>query len=98
MPSPPPVLFYLVGALTGLINRLRIESGRSSAVEDYGLFLSRLIAVPVLSGLTAIGGVYLVSKTPEFLGAITTGTPEPCRFIMALGYIMGQLCYALALY
>jgi len=72
-------VFYLVGAVTGLINRLRIESGRPSAVEDYGLYLARLISVPVLSGLTAIGGVYLASKTPEFLGAITTGPAQPMK-------------------
>ena len=71
---------YLVGALSGLVNRLRIESSRSSAVEDYGLHLARLIATPLLSGLAAVAGVYLVAKTPELLTVVspsTAATPEP---------------------
>ena len=75
--------FYLVGALTGLINRLRIESARQSAGEDYGLFLARLAAVPVLSGLSGIGGVFLVAVTPEFLAAFGAGTTDA----MSLGTI-----------
>ena len=30
-------VFYLVGAIVGLFNRLRLEVGRSEAVEDFGL-------------------------------------------------------------
>ena len=54
---------YLVAALAGLINRLRIESSTGSAGEDYGLHLARLIATPLLSGLAGVGGVYLVAAT-----------------------------------
>jgi hypothetical protein len=60
-------VLYLVGALAGLLNRLRIESQRSSAIEDYGLHLARLVATPLLSGLAGVAGVYLVAKTPELL-------------------------------
>ncbi len=60
-------VLYLVGALAGLLNRLRIESSRSSAIEDFGLHLARLIATPLLSGLAGVAGVYLVAKTPEML-------------------------------
>lgn len=62
---------YLVAALAGLINRLRIESSRSSAVEDYGLHLARLIATPLLSGLAGVAGVYLVAATPELLNVVS---------------------------
>jgi hypothetical protein len=64
-------ILYLVAALAGLINRLRIESMRSTAVEDYGLHLARLIAAPLLSGLAGVAGVYLVAKTPELLTLVS---------------------------
>ena len=67
-------VLYLVAALAGLVNRLRIESGRSSAIEDFGLHFARLIATPLLSGLAGVAGVYLVAMTPELLtiGSSTT--------------------------
>jgi hypothetical protein len=64
-------VIYLVAALAGLLNRLRIESARSSAVEDYGLHLARLIATPLLSGLAGVAGVYLVAYTPELLTVVS---------------------------
>ena len=60
-------VLYLIAALSGLVNRLRIESGRSSAIEDFGLHFARLIATPLLSGLAGVAGVYLVAMTPELL-------------------------------
>jgi hypothetical protein len=60
-------VLYLVAALAGLVNRLRIESSRSSAIEDFGLHFARLIATPLLSGLAGVAGVYLVAMTPELL-------------------------------
>jgi hypothetical protein len=65
--------YFLVAAIAGLLNRLRIEAGRSTAVEDYGLSLARLVASRLLSGLAGIGGVYLVAKSPAFLSAIAPG-------------------------
>ena len=73
-------VLYLVGALAGLLNRLRIESSRSSAVEDFGLHLARLIATPLLSGLAGVAGVYLVAKTPEMLTVVNplpAASPRP---------------------
>ena len=49
-------VFYLVGAIVGLFNRLRLEAGRSEAVEDFGLSMARLVVTPLLSGLAAVGG------------------------------------------
>lgn len=63
-------VYFLVGAVAGLLNRLRIEASKTTAVEDYGLSLMRLVAAPLLSGLAAVGGVYLVSKSPELFGAL----------------------------
>ena len=63
-------IYFLVAAVAGLLNRLRIESGRSTAVEDYGLGIMRLVAAPLLSGLAGVGGVYLIAKSPELFAAL----------------------------
>lgn len=61
--------FYLVGAIIGLFDRLRAESSRTTAVEDFGLFQVRLMTTPIISGLAAVAGVYLVSVAPSLLPA-----------------------------
>jgi hypothetical protein len=71
-------VFYLVAAIVGMFNRLRIESQRGSAVEDYGLSMARLITGPLVSGLAGVAGVYLVAKTPQFFGSLFgEGAPAP---------------------
>jgi hypothetical protein len=54
-------VYFVVGAAIGLLGRLRTESQTESAVEDYGLSASRLLTIPLLSGLTALGGVVLTT-------------------------------------
>jgi hypothetical protein len=66
-------VLYLIGAIVGLFNRLRVEAGQSSAVEDFGLSQARLVVTPLVSGLAAIGGVYLIAALPALLPA--GGTP-----------------------
>lgn len=61
-------VFYLVGATVGLFNRLRSESQRSSAVEDYGLFQARLVTTPLVSGLAAVAGVFLIGQANVLTG------------------------------
>ena len=83
-------VYYLVGATIGLLNHLVSVSQNDTAVEDYGLSMARLITMPLICGLAAIGGVFLVAM-PQVAGsysaetiplAITTpselesGTPE----------------------
>ncbi len=71
-------VFYLVGAIVGLFNRLRIEAGQTSAVEDFGLSQARLVVTPLVSGLAAVAGVYLVAIAPTlFPSATTAGTAPP---------------------
>ncbi|HXN02462.1 MAG TPA: hypothetical protein VN973_11320 [Candidatus Dormibacteraeota bacterium] len=53
------IVFYLVGALVGLFNRLSQQATAGTMVEDYGLAWVRLILTPTLSGLAAVGGVVL---------------------------------------
>jgi hypothetical protein len=64
-------VLYLVASLVGLFNRLRLESSRSSTVEDYGLYLARLVTGALLSGLAGVAGVYLIAQAPAFLGPLT---------------------------
>jgi hypothetical protein len=68
-------VYFLVAALAGLLNRLRIEASRTTAVEDYGLGLMRLVAAPLLSGLAGVGGVYLIAKSPDVFGALFRQNP-----------------------
>ena len=70
-------VLYLVASLVGLFNRLRVESSRSSTIEDYGLYLARLVTGALLSGLAGVAGVYLIAQAPAFLGPLTESTTTP---------------------
>jgi hypothetical protein len=63
-------VLYLVASLVGLFNRLRIESSYTPRVDDYGLYIARLLTGPLLSGLAGVAGVYLIAQTPSFLGPL----------------------------
>jgi hypothetical protein len=62
-------IFFVVGALVGLFNRLRIGPGLHAELDDYGLNHARLVTVPVLSGLAALFGVTLFAMAPALLNA-----------------------------
>lgn len=68
---------YLVGAVVGCFNRLRIEAKQSTAEEDFGLFQARLLAMILMSGLAAIGGVYLVAALPSLVTIQGVTRPVP---------------------
>jgi hypothetical protein len=53
------VSLYVVRAVVGLFSRLYRESTIDSAGEDYGLSAARLTLTPLLSGIAAIGGVFI---------------------------------------
>lgn len=74
--------YYITGAVAGLFGRFYNEANSNSAPDDYGLFLSRLIATPLLSGLAAIGGVLITAPLHPVdkgglpaLSTIFSGTP-----------------------
>ena len=52
---------YIVGVTAGLFGRLYAESNKESATNDYGLSSARLLAILLISGLAAIGGVFITS-------------------------------------
>jgi hypothetical protein len=57
--------FFLVGAVVGMFNRLRLEVGPDQGVEtDFGLFDARLLQTLLLSGVAAVGGVFLAALAP----------------------------------
>jgi hypothetical protein len=86
--------FYLVGAIVGLFNRLRIEAGRSSATDDYGLSQGRLLASVLVSGLAAVGGVYLIAVLPSLLPAGTSAHPASLEAVFDLPTNQIGLVYA----
>jgi hypothetical protein len=55
------VTYFLIGALAGLFARAQAEWSAESAVDDFGLSRSRLLQIPWLSGLAAVGGVLITS-------------------------------------
>jgi hypothetical protein len=63
--------YYMIGAITGLFVRFYNETnGKNDTAppDDYGLLLSRLIAIPLLSGLAALGGVLVTATLPALSG------------------------------
>ena len=70
--APQPAIiaataFYLVGGLVGLFSRLYTESQTSKSIDDYRLALARLVAIPMYSGLAAVGGVIMVQQFTSLL-------------------------------
>jgi hypothetical protein len=53
------IVFYLVGALVGLFNRLAQQATAGTMTDDYSLAGIGLVLTPTISGLAAVGGVAL---------------------------------------
>jgi hypothetical protein len=72
-------VYYMIGAITGLFVRFYNETNNKNddaPPDDYGLVISRLIATPVLSGLSAIGGVLITATLPALSGQSVQKAPE----------------------
>jgi hypothetical protein len=74
------ITYFLIGALTGLFARAQAEWTAESAVDDFGLASARLLQVPWLSGLAAVGGVLLTSV----IDAQYAGTEEGFQQLVAI--------------
>jgi hypothetical protein len=69
------VIYFLVGAITALFARARIEWSTASAVDDFGLTRARLLHLPWLAGLAAVGGVLVTAVLgPQLVPAGESGT------------------------
>jgi hypothetical protein len=77
-------VFYLVGAVIGLFNRLNKQFQAQAAVEDYGLTNARLAAIPVYSGLAAIAGVLITVVAQAATAGTTPGVATAARLNTAL--------------
>jgi len=78
-PNPNAVLwaaiYFLVGAITALFARARIEWSTASAVDDFGLTRARLVHLPWLAGLAAVGGVLVTAVLgPQLVPTGANGT------------------------
>jgi hypothetical protein len=79
--SPEPssilwaVIYFLIGGITALFARARIEWSTASAVDDFGLTRARLLHLPWLAGLAAVGGVLVTAVLgPQLVPASGSGT------------------------
>ena len=63
--------FFLVGAMVGLFNQLRLNAEAETATEDYGLTTARLLHTPLFSGLAALGGILVM----PLLSSLVNGPP-----------------------
>jgi hypothetical protein len=78
-PEPNAILwatiYFLVGAITALFARARIEWSTASAVDDFGLTRACLLHLPWLAGLAAVGGVLVTAVLgPQLVPASGSGT------------------------
>ena len=71
-------IIYMVGAIAGLFVRFYAESRSDRSIDDFGLSTTRLVAIPLLSGLAGIGGV-LIS---EILASLASNTEISNLFIL----------------
>jgi hypothetical protein len=86
-------IFYLAGAMIGLFNRLYQQFQAQTAIEDYGLTMARLLAIPVYSGLAAVAGVLITvvagsatgSKAPD-LSSVFKIPPEIGLLVVAAAF------------
>jgi hypothetical protein len=69
------VIYFLIGAITALFARARIEWSAASAVDDFGLTRARLLHLPWLAGLAAVGGVLVTAVLgPQLVPSSDGGT------------------------
>jgi hypothetical protein len=80
-PEPNAILwatiYFLVGAITALFARARIEWSTASAVDDFGLTRARLLHLPWLAGLAAVGGVLVTAVLGPQLVPVSESAPAP---------------------
>ena len=79
-PAHDPIVgatsLYLVGVMVGIFNWAYKEGRAAGAVEDFGLYYPRLAISSALSGLAAVGGVFLATVI-MIAGSLDTTTVLP---------------------
>ena len=88
------LVFFIVGALVGLVAQVRSDARRNEAVEDYGLASARLYQTVLASGLAGVAGVLLMPFVAQVASAASgaAGAGMTNAFNVALN--PGQLILA----
>jgi hypothetical protein len=86
-------VFFLVGALVGLLAQVRADAKRNDVVEDYGLASARLYQTVLASGLAGVAGVLIMpiaidvggasSSTGATLSSVFNVTQNPGQLLLA---------------
>lgn len=84
-------VFFLVGALVGLLAQVRSDARRQDVVEDYGLASARLYQTVLASGLAGVAGVLLMPIAIDVsgdvssagLGSVFNVTQNPGQLLLA---------------
>jgi hypothetical protein len=82
-------LYFLIGAIVGLLSRLYEQSKADTSIENVHLARARLMASPLISGLAALGGVVVTQKLA------TSGIASPFDTINAIN-ILAAAAFGLA--
>lgn len=87
-------VFFIVGALVGLVAQSRSDALRKETVEDYGLTSARLYQTVLASGLAGVAGVLLMPFLAQVATAASgaTGVAPSTAFNVSL--TPGQLILA----
>jgi len=86
-------VFFLVGALVGLLAQVRSDARRHDVVEDYGLASARLYQTVLASGLAGVAGVLLMPIAID-LGGNSAATTASLSTVFNVTQNPGQLLIA----
>lgn len=86
-------VFFLVGALVGLLAQVRSDARRNDVVEDYGLASARLYQTVLASGLAGVAGVLLMPIALDLSGG-SNGTGASLATVFDVTRNPGQLLLA----
>lgn len=87
-------VFFLVGALVGLLAQVRADARRNDVVEDYGLASARLYQTVLASGLAGVAGVVLMPVVIDLSGGLNVGTNASLSAVFDVTQNPGQLLLA----
>ncbi len=87
-------VFFIVGALVGLVAQVRSDARRNEAVEDYGLTAARLYQTVLASGLAGVAGVLLMPFVAEVASAASGAAGAELTTVFNVALNPGQLILA----
>jgi hypothetical protein len=87
-------VFFLVGAVVGLLARVRADARRNNVVEDYGLASARLYQTVLASGLAAVAGVVLAPIAGDISSGVAIGSGSGLGTVFDVTQNPGQLLLA----